>query len=493
MPYTIKLHSLSAVCRIILFFAVCCACSGNDEPITPEKNSAKSILAFSLESLTPKVTATISEVDKKISIVVPAGTVVTALVPTITLSEKATVSPASGVAQDFSVAVVYTVTAENGSAQTYEITVVVGKSSEKRITAFKFATLTPVVEGVIDESNKKITVTVPNETDIKSLAPTLEISARASVSPASGTVKDFSDSVTYTVTAEDLSTVRYKVKVLVSTVVDFVLDPYAGPRAIRRGESIDISGLGFEKSGVNVSATLINTVTGEKIDLIAIDLMDEFFSLTIPDNVPIGTYQVKINVGKQFQLLDGVIEIKHRMPKLGPLKDEFGAGESFILSGQFFLPSGNVLYLKQGGQLFTVDISRESTISIDATMPVVPPGVYTLGIKIEMEEIDLIPVITILPPIVPPTITSINKATFSRGETIIIGGTNFKRGSTPANITFIPLLGGLNIVRGGMASADGKNLVYKIEANFPTGTYNFSVEVGGDFTEIYPVSITITP
>lgn len=45
----------------------------------------------------------------------------TALVPTIEVSEKATVTPASGVAQDFSngKTVTYTVTAENGTTVEY--------------------------------------------------------------------------------------------------------------------------------------------------------------------------------------------------------------------------------------------------------------------------------------------------------------------------------------------------------------------------------------
>lgn len=46
------------------------------------------------------------------------------LIPTIAVSEKATVMPASGVAQDFSGKVTYTVIAEDGTQQVYTVSIV---------------------------------------------------------------------------------------------------------------------------------------------------------------------------------------------------------------------------------------------------------------------------------------------------------------------------------------------------------------------------------
>ena len=57
-----------------------------------------------------------------LALTVPFGTEVTALVPTI-VHTGASVSPASGAAQDFTSPVNYTVTAEDGSTQAYEVTV----------------------------------------------------------------------------------------------------------------------------------------------------------------------------------------------------------------------------------------------------------------------------------------------------------------------------------------------------------------------------------
>ena len=90
---------------------------------------------------------------------------------------------------------------------------VVTKSSAKDITKFSFAALSPVVDATIDATNKTISATVPAGTDVIKLVPTITISDKATVSPASGVATDFSKEVSYTVTAEDLSTVVYKITV----------------------------------------------------------------------------------------------------------------------------------------------------------------------------------------------------------------------------------------------------------------------------------------
>ena len=60
---------------------------------------------------------------KTITVYVPASVGVTSLVPTITYSQNATIVPASGVAQDFSQPVTYTVT-NNSAEATYTVTVI---------------------------------------------------------------------------------------------------------------------------------------------------------------------------------------------------------------------------------------------------------------------------------------------------------------------------------------------------------------------------------
>ena len=86
------------------------------------RNTIKAITVFNLNGLTPAVTGTIDEAAKTVTLIVDQGTDVTALVPTITITGE-TVSPLSGVAQDFTSPVTYTVTADDGSTQDYVVTV----------------------------------------------------------------------------------------------------------------------------------------------------------------------------------------------------------------------------------------------------------------------------------------------------------------------------------------------------------------------------------
>lgn len=62
-------------------------------------------------------------VETNITAEVAFGVDVTQLVPTIEISPRATVSPASGVQQNFAGPVVYTVTAEDGTTKTFTATV----------------------------------------------------------------------------------------------------------------------------------------------------------------------------------------------------------------------------------------------------------------------------------------------------------------------------------------------------------------------------------
>jgi len=72
--------------------------------------------------------------------------------------------------------------------------------------------------GSIPISSTRIGVSVPMNTDVTKLAPTLTISPLAQVAPASGTPRDFTNPQTYTVTAQDGSSQVYTVAVVKSNL-----------------------------------------------------------------------------------------------------------------------------------------------------------------------------------------------------------------------------------------------------------------------------------
>jgi len=97
-------------------------------------STAKDIISFRFEGLTPAVNGIINSAEHKVALEVPNETNLTNLVPTITVSQFATTSPLSGVAQNFTTPVTYTVTAQDGSTQTWEVTVT--KAAAGRTTLF---------------------------------------------------------------------------------------------------------------------------------------------------------------------------------------------------------------------------------------------------------------------------------------------------------------------------------------------------------------------
>jgi|GEM_PF-1520979 len=206
----IRFPFLPTLFCLLLLWAV--SCKKTNDPVVP-KSSEKAISGFAFSGLSPAVTGSVS--GNAITATVPFGTTPTALVPTITTSAKATISPTSGVAQDFTNPVIYTVTAEDGSTQRYTVTVGVGKSPAKDIIAFAFSGLSPAVTGVIDATAKTISATVASGTDVTKLVPTLTLSPKSTVSPATGVAQDFSKAVVYTVTAEDGTTQAYTATVTV--------------------------------------------------------------------------------------------------------------------------------------------------------------------------------------------------------------------------------------------------------------------------------------
>lgn len=90
------------------------------------------------------------------------------------------------------------------------------KSSEKEILEFRFSS--PEVEAIINENLKTVEAVVPYGTDVTTLEPIIVVSNQATINPQSGTPTDFTNPVTYTVTAEDGSQSIYTATVTVEAL-----------------------------------------------------------------------------------------------------------------------------------------------------------------------------------------------------------------------------------------------------------------------------------
>ncbi len=81
------------------------------------------------------------------------------------------------------------------------------------------AELTGADSTKVDQALLQVNLYMPYGSDIRALAPTFQISPKASIVPAGGSIRNFTSPVSYTVTAEDATTKKvYSVKVFVPTI-----------------------------------------------------------------------------------------------------------------------------------------------------------------------------------------------------------------------------------------------------------------------------------
>ena len=128
--------------------------------VTRCKNDEARLVAFSLPEQTAP--AAIDEQAKTIAVKVKCGPErLKALVPTVEVSEGATVTPASGAAVDFTEPVNFTVRSEDGgTTSVYTVTVERQPNDEALLLGFRVTT-EPAAEGTIDQEAKTVLLEVP--------------------------------------------------------------------------------------------------------------------------------------------------------------------------------------------------------------------------------------------------------------------------------------------------------------------------------------------
>jgi hypothetical protein len=193
---------------------------GNLGLLTPPEDTLAEIKSFSLAEETGP--AVIDSAAATINIEVVMGTKLDSLFPVIVVSPGAGVQPASEDSVDFSNGpVLFTVTAEDHvhtKVWTVTVTEEVIPSSENDILSFTFTGQKGAA--VIDAIKYVVSAEAAYGTSLVSLTPTITVSAAATIDPESGVARDFSDTVTYTVTAQDGTPQVWKVSVKVQQPVE---------------------------------------------------------------------------------------------------------------------------------------------------------------------------------------------------------------------------------------------------------------------------------
>ena len=131
-------------------------------PVAKIISAGKQITSFKI--VTPAVTGVLDTTNKKIAVVVPIGTDLTNLVTDITVAASHTITPASGVAQNFTSPVVYTVKRPDNTTTAWTVTVsTAGVNVNQDITASVTWTAdkTYFITGDINIGNNSVLTIMP--------------------------------------------------------------------------------------------------------------------------------------------------------------------------------------------------------------------------------------------------------------------------------------------------------------------------------------------
>lgn len=463
-----KKNNLYLVLIIAVFAFTFSSCQKEDL-----KSDKKMITAFTVLS----VNGTINESEHTIDVVLPYGTDVTSLTPAITVSEAATVFPASNTTQNFTSPVTYTVTAEDNSKQTYIVTVTVLQSDNSKMLTFDFDGLTPAVKGIISEVNKTVSLEVPRETDVTTLVPTITISEKATVVPASGSAQNFTNPLMYTVTAQDGSETKYEITVSfepssVNFITEFKFEAFTPPLV----GVID-----------NENGTVTFTIPWDARFSYDYDRYNLIPTITVSEGAALDTPSgeaASFHVGKSvtvtaengdtkvYTIILNEEEAPAATVDLPLIVTEYAVGDTIYITGTNFTHNCSVVLESATIYGIVHDITKTSLKIHVENSYYFPVGIMNIKLKVRDQEFDLGD-IKILPP--PPTFSLFQKSTSDGNKILEIRGANFVQGK---NEVFFAKDGIEE--KAWIKSESGTTRIYVIIPPFiATGDYNIKVVADG--------------
>lgn len=324
------------------------ACSKSDDDTPPVKlSNLKEMTSFKVTVDGKSYAAEIK--DDFIKAVLPSSADLTKMSPQITISEKAKVTPGSGVIQDLTKTVEYTVTAEDKSTKVYK-TFITKTSSQNMIESFTFTNL-PEGASSLTWKNKNpldmdtLIYKVPTATNIKALTSNIKVSPKATIDPASGTTLDYSKPVKYTVKAEDGTKREYLVMVdntlAKVELLGITRDIFRGKRP-KEVIMLKTNVLG-EKEKVKVALLLKGINQDISLKVTAVNFATNEISVELPLNFPNNEYRLKVEIDTNnktesvpFVLDGGYIELYSIADTYDALTDKYAPCNRLLIPGETF-------------------------------------------------------------------------------------------------------------------------------------------------------------
>lgn len=185
-----KIWMQASLILALLFMVT--ACEDSFENGGFDVNSPSNVISF-------KLNGTAGEIDQKtgkINVTMPYGSDITAVIPQVVLEESATSNLDLTKPINFTNPVKFRVINGNLFKDYTAIVTVLSPIKSFKING---------VAAIINDVNKTITMTLPENTSLTALQPVIELTNGVSISPASGATVDFTNPVTFVVTSNGKS------------------------------------------------------------------------------------------------------------------------------------------------------------------------------------------------------------------------------------------------------------------------------------------------
>ena len=177
----------------------------------------------------------------------------------------------------------------------------VPRSPQKDILSFKFLDFTPIVEADIDTALRTVRLRVPVATKVTALKPTIIVSPQATVLPNSLVAQNYTNSLTYFVSAADCTKRAYQVSVIVALVTDPEIIGIETV-TIKTTESFFVYGKNFIRGNTQARFILTSKTTGKTYNLSNVSITTTQAKVQVPFIVPAGLYSITVDLnGRQFK------------------------------------------------------------------------------------------------------------------------------------------------------------------------------------------------
>lgn len=246
------------------------------------------------------------------------------------------------------------------------------------------------LKAVIDEKN--LTIYWPSGQAVPdNIVPTIVVSERANVSPASGQSVAFKETTRFVVTAQNGTTKEYLIKKVINQPllkinISSGISVYNTKNFVNRGSNINVTGDNIIANKEQTKAFLVNTANNTEKEIAIATITPIALSVTVDNTIPDGTYQLKIVSGQRSVVFERAFGVTDSRPVITPIelsaiKLTLKLGEEFVLNGTNRIELVNKFSISNAATKQTYDLIIKETKTGQLTLKVpdnLPTGNYDL-------------------------------------------------------------------------------------------------------------------